>query len=204
MLETMLGLAVTAATVLALFYGAAYVFFRGREGALPFPRPYVIVHEWQRGVVYRGGRFQRVAPPGRVWTFWLDDVAVVPVEEQMLTIEPRELITADHNLVIVGATVLYTVADPRLVLEASQDSRAAFLAESLGALQAFVAARTLLALLDDRKHIDAFLHSVIAPLATARGFALKEVIVRDITAPADALNAIGGGAPSEPDPFQKH
>lgn len=200
-----LGLAAALALVFLCIYGFGFFLQRGREGASPIPRPYVLVHEWQRGVVYRGGRFKRIALPGRVWTFWLLEVACVSVEEQILTIEPRELISADHYPLIVGATILYTVVDPRLSLESSQDSRAAFLAEALGALQAFVAARTLLALLDDRKHIDAFLHSVIAPLATPRGFALKEVIVRDMTAPAEALSAIGTGeAPSKPDPFQRH
>ena len=204
-MEAFFGVVLSLVLVFAAAYGLGFVFQRGRDGVFPLPRPYVLVHEWQRGLVYRGGRFQRVASPGRVWTFWLTEVAVISVEEQIFTIEPREMITADRYPVIVAATILYTVADPRLVLEASQDSRAAFLAEALGALQAFIAARTLVALLDDRKHIDAFLHSMIAPLAVTRGFALKEVIIRDMTAPAEALSANAGEeAPSKPDPFQTH
>jgi regulator of protease activity HflC (stomatin/prohibitin superfamily) len=204
-MEALLELVLLLVLVFAAAYGLAFFFTRGREGRLPLPSPYVLVQEWQRGLVYRGGRFKRIAPPGRVWTFWLSDVVCVAVDEQVLTIEPREMITADRYPVVVGATILFTVSDPRLAVEGSQDSRKAFLGEILGALQAFIAARTLIALLDDRKHVDAFLYSMVAPLATPRGFALKEVIVGDVTAPAEALSAIGAGeAPSKPDPFQRH
>src|SRR5512146_1823299 len=148
-MEALIGLALSAALFFVFIYGLAFFFFRGREGSAPLPRPYVPVHEWERGLVYRGGRFRRVAQPGKVWTFWMMEVVRISIEEQVLTMEPRELISADHYPLIVGVTILYTVVDPRLALESSQDSRTAFAAEVLGALQAFVAARTLLALLDD-------------------------------------------------------
>ncbi len=176
------------------------------NGIRGIPLPFAIVPEWRHGVVFRNGRFLRVAGTGRIWTLWRDQILYVARDEQIIVFERREFVSFDRLPLVLSATVFYEVADPRKAVETSQDYRAALTAEALGALLDLIAQRTLARILDERRHFDTLFVAALAPAAEARGTKINRVILTELIVHPEILMNVGlDSAPvDDMEPGQTH
>jgi len=151
-----------------------------------------VVNAYERGVVFRLGRFHRVLEPGLTF--------VVPVIESMAaTIDMRTRtarIIAEHTLtkdaiqVNVSAVVFWRVTDAcSALLEVESYENALNLAAQTG-LRELIGRSILSELLSNRAVLDLELLQELVPRTAAWGIALSAVEIRDVEIPESLQNAM--------------
>jgi regulator of protease activity HflC (stomatin/prohibitin superfamily) len=140
------------------------------------------VHEWEYGLLYVEGRFQRVLPPGRyLRLLTTKEIFVLPKWQQFLYVPQVDAISADKLIFRVSATPIYRVEDPRAAQESKYEEllRAAV----SGALVNHVASRTLEEFLAERPGLEAALLALIpSPIG---GCVVEGVAFTQVTLPPE-------------------
>lgn len=141
----------------------------------------ITVYEWERGLLYRRGRFARVLEPGRYrlskrssWVRKLD------VRETTDTVPGQEVLTGDGVTVRLSLAATYVVADPVRAVTAADDYRGALYLALQLALRDAVAALTIDELVETRSRIGAQLRAPAAERAGELGLELKQVELKDL------------------------
>ncbi len=79
--------------------------------------PGIVIYEYQRGLLYRQGKFVRVLQPGHHFYFRLTHtVTRIDVRTINLTIPGQEVLSADNVGLKISLAVGYRVADPYLAV----------------------------------------------------------------------------------------
>ncbi|WP_242392675.1 slipin family protein [Anaeromyxobacter oryzisoli] len=147
---------------------------------------FVLVREYEAGLLYRGGRFARRLGPGAriVLPVW-EDVVVVDLRRRIATIPGQEVLSADNVGLKVSVAATYEIADPvRAVHEAQSYEEALHVAVQLG-LRAAVGAAKIDDLLAQRIEIGKRLADAVGPQAEALGLRLHLVEVKDVMFPGE-------------------
>jgi regulator of protease activity HflC (stomatin/prohibitin superfamily) len=72
-----------------------------------------IVSQFEKGLVERFGRFDRMVDPGLRWIWpFIERIRRVDMREQVVDVPPQEVITEDNVVVTVDAVVYYRATDP--------------------------------------------------------------------------------------------
>ncbi len=72
-----------------------------------------IVTQFEKGLVERFGRFERMVDPGlRIIVPFIEKLRRVDMREQVVDVPPQEVITKDNVVVTVDAVVYYQATDP--------------------------------------------------------------------------------------------
>jgi regulator of protease activity HflC (stomatin/prohibitin superfamily) len=72
-----------------------------------------IVSQYEKGLIERFGRFQRMVDPGlRFIVPFIERIRRVDMREQVVDVPPQDVITADNVVVTVDAVVYYQATDP--------------------------------------------------------------------------------------------
>lgn len=148
-----------------------------------------IVAEYERGVLFVAGRFERELEPG-MHVFWTTADAPVSVckfdlRTQTVSVPGQDLMTRDKVTLRLTLTLEYRVTElRRAVMSRKSVSDALYLALQLAA-RGFVAAHKLDELLESRGAFAAHLESELAPGAEAIGAELERVGIKDIILPGD-------------------
>jgi regulator of protease activity HflC (stomatin/prohibitin superfamily) len=72
-----------------------------------------IVSPYEKGVIERLGRYLRTAQPGLQFIVpFIDTMRKVDMREQVVDVQPQEVITKDNVVVTVDAIVYYEATDP--------------------------------------------------------------------------------------------
>ncbi len=97
------------ATALAILFFILLAFFVLIVGASSIK----IVSPYEKGVVERLGRYVRTANPGlTIIVPFIDKMRKIDMREQVVDIQPQEVITRDNVVVTVDAVVFYEATDP--------------------------------------------------------------------------------------------
>ncbi len=76
-----------------------------------------IVRPYQRGVVERLGRYYATVDPGLRLIFpFVDKLRYVDMREQVVDVQPQEVITSDNVVVSVDAVIYYEPTDPQRLI----------------------------------------------------------------------------------------
>ena len=144
-----------------------------------------IAKEYERAVIFRWGRYERVAGPGLY--------VVLPilwrVERKLLVrtvnspLNAEETMTADTVPVTVQAVIFWRVADPKLAVLAVEDFKDSVQQAASAALRETIGATTLTRILSDRHHIDDQLAQAIASRVQPWGILVERVDILDIAIP---------------------
>jgi len=72
-----------------------------------------IVRPWQKGLVERLGKYQRIADSGlTILIPFLENLVKLDMREQVVDVPPQDVITKDNVVVQVDAVVYYEITDP--------------------------------------------------------------------------------------------
>ncbi|MBN2114844.1 MAG: SPFH/Band 7/PHB domain protein [Acidimicrobiia bacterium] len=72
-----------------------------------------IVSQFEKGLVERFGRYDRMVDPGLRWIWpFIERIRRVDMREQVVDVPPQEVITEDNVVVTVDAVVYYRATDP--------------------------------------------------------------------------------------------
>lgn len=142
----------------------------------------VTVQEYERGLEYRRGRFQRILDPGtyRVWSWERRRIVTVDMREWPLQITGQSVLTADQIAVRLNILVRYRVVDPqRAVHEVGSYTDALHQAAQLAARD-LVVKRSLEELLAQRAELGPALTTLTAQKAGAFGVQVTEAALKDV------------------------
>ena len=103
-----LALALGSVFILKLHPLVAFVLLAAVATVLVFLPKLEIFPEYERGVLFRLGKFQKVVGPGAVFIFpVVDRVVRVDMRDQLVDVPPQDVITRD-NIKINIDTIVYT------------------------------------------------------------------------------------------------
>ena len=107
-------------------------------------RLFVVIREFERGVILRFGKFRKVAEPGIAWIcpLGVDCVYDSPAYVLTMIVGPQSLNTKDNKEVVVSVLVTYLVFDHKLHLISIQGQEQSIEDISYGVVAKFVMDRT--------------------------------------------------------------
>ena len=144
------------------------------------------IFEWQRGLLYRDGRFARELGPGKYWQVPGRVIHTVSIVPEILLVGPQEVLTADRFLVKLAAVVSFRTVDARTAFEGSIAGRGEALRTRVQlALRDLVVVRTLEALLEARPVLDAELTAGLGAATATLGVQVETAEIRDLILAAE-------------------
>lgn len=160
----------------------------------------VQIREYERGLLYRAGRFARVLPPGRyrVWqAFRHESIVTIDTRWTALAINGQEMVTADKIGLRLNLVANYRVVDPVAALHTVADYRAQVYQELQLILRETVAALPLDALMAEKTQLSAGLRDGVASITAAFGVELGNVGVKDVVLSGEVKRMLAQEAEAE-------
>ena len=150
-----------------------------------------IVSPYQKGVVERLGRYQRISQPGLTLILpFLDSIQKVDMREQVVDVPPQEVITKDNVVVTVDAIVYFEATDPvKLVYNVADFYQAATKLAQTN-LRNVIGEMELDSALTSREHINTKLREVLDDATDKWGVRVVRVEIKRIDPPADVTQAM--------------
>lgn len=150
-------------------------------------RKEVVVLEYERGILYREGKMDRLLEPGR-YTFKSSErveVTKVSLRQMSHVLAGQEILTSDRIEVRITLVAQFRVVDPVLAIHSVQNYQEQLYQELQLALREVVAARSLDQILDDREEMGKELLEKASEPTQAYGVELNRVGIRDIILPRE-------------------
>ena len=144
------------------------------------------VFEWERGLRFRGGRFDRVLSPGVYWHLpQVTRIDKVDVRPTRVAIAGQEVLTADGVAIKGSLVATYQIVEADRAVLSTDDFRAAVYAEIQLALRVAVTELPVEQLLQQRAELPARLKTLAGERIRAMGVELIDASVRDFTFPGE-------------------
>lgn len=146
-----------------------------------------IAQQWERVVVLRLGRFNRVSGPGLFWTipFVEQNAMRVDCRVRATTIEAEETLTADLVPMDVNAVLLWMVFDAKAACNEVSDFSRTVKLSAHAALRDAIGQLTAAEVAIRREQLDIDIKEALENEAAQWGIAILSVKVRDILLPPD-------------------
>ena len=157
-----------------------------------------VLREYERGVVFLLGRFQRVMGPGLI--------IVVPGIQQMVRVDlrivvfdvpPQDVITRDNVSVKVNAVVYFRVVDPQLAIIQVANFLEATSQLSQTTLRAVLGKHELDELLAERERLNLDIQTVLDAQTDAWGIKVSNVEIKHVDLNESMVRAIAQQAEAE-------
>lgn len=145
-----------------------------------------IVYEYQRGLLYRNGKFVKVLPPGayrhrRTSTH----IAPVDVRSGNVTVSGQEVLTEDNVGLKVSLSITYRITDPEKAMHSQQSFMQSLYTSAQIALRDAVGAVKVDDLLATRGALGRTLMDKVVPQAELYGVALEALEIKDVMFPGE-------------------
>ena len=162
-------------TVIAIVIGAAIVF--GIAGIR-------IAQEYERGVVFRLGRYNSVRGPGLYWIIPIIEwQRVLDLRTKTVSVEQQETITKDSVTIKVDAVLWYRIVDPMKAIIAVQNYNAAVYQVALTTLRNIIGQHLLDEVLKERDRINGVLRGIVDGATEAWGVQVEMIEMKDVEIP---------------------
>lgn len=145
----------------------------------------VEVWEYERGLLYEGGRFVRTLEPGRyrTWRWQHRTIEKVTTREVSQTVSGQEILTTDKVPVRVTLIAQYAVTDPALATHAVESYVERLYQDLQLTLREIVSTRSVDELLSEREALSDQLFEAVVAGAEAYGVTISRVGVKDVILP---------------------
>lgn len=150
-----------------------------------------IAQEYQRGVVFRLGRFSGLRGPGLYWIIPLgiERALTIDIRTQTVSAEQQETITRDSVTIKVNAVLWYRTVDAAKSVIAVADARAAVYQLALTSLRNIIGQHDLDEILQHRDKINALLRDSIESSTGPWGLEVQRFEMKDVELPV-AMQAV--------------
>lgn len=162
------------------------------------PQAIKITNEYERGVIFRLGRYAGIRGPGLF--------IIIPIVDRMVKLDlrivtqdvpPQDVITKDNVPVKVDAVVYYKITDPQKATIDVENYRKATSQISQTSLRGVVGASELDELLAERIKINNKLHEVIDEATDPWGIKVTGVEIKHVEIPSSMQRSIAKQAEAE-------
>ncbi len=180
------------------FIGAFGVFLAAGVGAL-LSSCIRVAAEWERVVVLRFGRFNRIAGPGLYFLIPFVEFATVRVDQRMriLSFSAEAALTLDLVPVDIDAVIFWVVWDAEKACMEVENYPQAVLWSAQTAMRDAIGKLNLADLSPRRKQIDSDLQKLLGEKCEQWGISVLSVEIRDITIPEDLQDALSREAQAQ-------
>lgn len=144
-----------------------------------------VVREYERGLLYRNGKFAELLPPGR-YKFWRWEhvqIERLDIRELSQTIDGQEVLTSDKIGIRVTLIAQFKVTDPVVARHTVSDYLSQLYQDLQLTLREAITGRSLEELLKERESLSSNILTAVAPRAQHYGVLLTRVGVKDIVLP---------------------
>jgi regulator of protease activity HflC (stomatin/prohibitin superfamily) len=157
-----------------------------------------VAQEYQRGVVFRLGRFQEIRGPG-LYTInpVLESATTIDIRTRTVDIEPQEAITSDSVTVKVNAVLYYKITDPMKSVVAVTNFKNAINQAALTTLRNIIGQNELDDLLKERDRINGTLRTIIDELSDPWGIKVEMVEIKAVEIPKGMQRAMAREAEAQ-------
>lgn len=136
----------------------------------------ISVFETHRGLLYRGGRFQRVLMPGRhYYSQWLSTVVFVDMRAGTITLPSQDLVALNGSPTRVAAVCEYVVRDPEKSISVSQSLEQHLAAQLQLATKDIVTSTSAAQLISEQASLSQQLYQKLLPHAALAGIEITTV-----------------------------
>lgn len=144
-----------------------------------------VAQEYQRGVIFRLGRFVGQRGPGLYWIlpFGLETSTIIDIRTRTVSAERQETITRDSVTVKVNAVLWYRVIDPSTSVIAVQNVGDAVYQLALTSLRNIIGQHDLDEVLQERNKINDYLRDNIHDYTTRWGVEIERFEMKDVELP---------------------
>ena len=157
-----------------------------------------ILSNWERAVVLRLGKFQRISGPGPIILLpFLDKAYRVDTRIVTLDVPKQEMMTRDNVPVTVDAVVLFSVVDPSAAILKIENFQRTTSLIAQTTLRSTIGQAELDELLSQRERINQHLQAVIDEQTEPYGIKVNAVEVRDVSLPETMKRAMAAQAEAE-------
>jgi len=162
------------------------------------PQAVKITREYERGVIFRLGRFAGIRGPGLFLIIPIID-KMIKIDLRILTLDvpAQEVITKDNIPIKVDAVLYFKISDPGKAIIEVEDYMMATSQNSQTSLRGVVGASTLDELLAEREKINRKLHDIIDRATDPWGIKVTAVEVKHVEIPEAMQRAIAKQAEAE-------
>ncbi len=144
-----------------------------------------ICQEYQRGVIFRLGRYRDVKGPGLYWIIpFIDQQKRVDIRTVTVTVEQQETITKDSVTARINAVLWYNIVDPRKAIIAVERYNAAVYQVASTTLRNIIGQHVLDEVLKSRTTINESLRQIVDEVTEAWGIKIEMVEMKDVEIPA--------------------
>jgi regulator of protease activity HflC (stomatin/prohibitin superfamily) len=150
-----------------------------------------VVQEYERCVVFRLGRFSRVAGPGLFWIIPLIEwTTKIDLRTRTQAVEQQETITKDSVTINVNAVLWVKIIDPAKAVISVENYAAAVYQVALTSLRNIIGQHALDQVLKERDSINESLRKIVDDATTPWGIRIEMVEMKDVEIPAAMQRAM--------------
>lgn len=147
--------------------------------------------EYQRGVIFRLGRLQKVRGPGLYWIIpIIDQKAQIDIRTKTVNIEPQETITSDSVTIRVNAVLYYRLIDPSKAIVQVENYQMAVYQAALTTLRNVVGQNILDDVLQNRDKINMKVQEIVDEITEPWGVVIERVEMKDVEIPLSMQRAM--------------
>lgn len=162
------------------------------------PQAVKITREYERGVIFRLGRFAGIRGPGLFLIIpVIDKMVKIDLRIVTLDIPAQEVITRDNIPITVDAVLYFKVSDPKKAVIEVENYLAATSQISQTSLRGVLGASDLDELLAEREKVNQRLHEIIDRATDPWGIKVTGVEVKHVEIPEGMQRAIARQAEAE-------
>ncbi|NKQ38109.1 MAG: slipin family protein [Methanosarcinales archaeon] len=162
------------------------------------PMAIKITREYERGLVFRLGRFAGTRGPGLFLIIPIID-KIVRIDLRIITLDvpSQEVITKDNIPITVDAVLYFKISDPQKATIEVENYMMATSQNSQTSLRGVVGSSSLDELLSEREKINQKLHEIIDRATDPWGIKVTAVEIKHVEIPKDMQRAIAKQAEAE-------
>src|SRR5258708_407346 len=150
-----------------------------------------IAQEYERGVVFRLGRFHAVKGPGLYWIIpFVDWQRKLDIRTRTVTVERQESITRDSVTIKVDAVLWYRIFNPEKAVVFVQNYGAAVYQVALTSLRNIIGQHLLDEVLKERNTINQTLRTIVDEATAPWGVNIEMVEMKDVEIPESMQRAM--------------
>src|SRR5450432_2321001 len=144
-----------------------------------------VAQEYQRGVIFRLGRYVGLRGPGLYWImpFNLERAVTIDIRTRTVSAEQQETITRDSVTIKVNAVLWYRIVDAAKSVIAVVDAPAAVYQLALTGLRNIIGQHDLDEVLQERNKINNLLGDNISGATAAWGLEVQRFEMKDVELP---------------------
>jgi regulator of protease activity HflC (stomatin/prohibitin superfamily) len=150
-----------------------------------------IDREYERGVIFRLGRFSSIKGPGMYWLIpGADSKAKVDIRTKTVDIQPQETVTADSVTIRVNAVLYYRILDPNKAINKVQNYEIAVYQTAMTTLRNVVGQNILDDVLQNRDKVNYRVQEIVDEVTEPWGIVVERVEMKDVEIPVTMQRAM--------------